>query len=196
MNKNKIFLFIVLILPAIIINANIANWKEDVNKDQNKDSNTIRFIYPLVCTDNEGAKDIGGHNCIYADEDPSEGWKKIFLELSNAYPGYGVYCDFTLKNIGDSTDTIENITVSDPVETLNWTWTTQYTNGFLWKDFDEDNTFDPGEDVIEIMITDLLNLTLTSGETFSAHLEVEITDNAEQGQPYSFEIKIFYDEAE
>ncbi|GAF97218.1 unnamed protein product [marine sediment metagenome] len=194
--KKKNSYFLMLILAAIIINANIANLKDEIYKNQNEDANTIRFVNPLNYSDNEGARDICQLNSSYSDEDPSEGWMKLTLELRNAYPGYEAYCTFTLKNIGDATDRIEAITVSDKTENLNWTWTSQHTNGYLWKDFDGDNTFDPGEEVIEITITELHGLELISGETFSAQLDIKITDNAEQIQPYSFEIDILYDEAE
>jgi hypothetical protein len=194
--KKKNSYFLMCILATIIINANIASLKNEVKKNQNEDTNTIRFFYPLNCSDNEDVWDICLLNCNYSDEDPSEGWMRLALELMNAYPGYEAYCSFTLKNIGDATDRIEAITVSDETENLNWTWASQYTNGHLWKDFDGDNIFDPGEEVIEITINELHDLELISGETFSAHLDFKITYNAEQMQPYSFEIGILYDEAE
>lgn len=194
--KKKNSYFLMFILAVIIINANIASLRKEIKKNQNEDANTIRFVYPLNCFDNEDVWDICLLNCNYSDEDPSEGWMRLAFELMNAYPGYEAYCSFTLKNIGDATDRIEAITVSDETENLNWTWASQYTNGHLWRDFDGDNIFDQGEEVIEITITELQGLELISGEMFSSQLDFKITDNAEQMQPYSFEIGILYDEAE
>jgi hypothetical protein len=158
--------------------------------------NTIRFTEPLHYSDNEATIDVGTFNCQYQNPDPEGGWQTLSIQLSNAYPGYSVHCNFTLKNIGNETDTIETITISDPTGNLKWKWTNQYTEGSLWKDLNGNDEYDPGEDVINITITNLPGLKLTPKQTMPAQIDVTIAQNAQQNQAYSFQINITYEEKE
>lgn len=154
---------------------------------------TIRFIYPLECSDNEATKDIGLFNCYYTEPDPIEGYEKLLIQISNAYPDYTVNCNFTIKNIGTAISTITNISITDPDKKLRWKWTTQYTEGFLWKDFNENNAYDPGEEIIYITITNLVNVSLNPGQTKKAEITTKIIENAEECHTYSFEVSIEYE---
>lgn len=189
--KGKTLILTAIILTATAIIASIyLHWR---NETKDIDQNTIRFIEPLDCSDNEITTDVGKFDCGYHDEDPVEGWQTLSINLSNAYPGYSVHCDFNLKNIGNETDTIENVTVSGNLE---WEWTNLYTEGTLWKDTNENNAYDPGEEVINITITDLVGLELTPDKTMTAQIDVQIAENAQQNQIYSFQVTITYEEEE
>lgn len=157
---------------------------------------TIRFVDPLECSDSEVAKDVGQFDCNYADEDPSAVgcFNKLVIVVSNAYPSYVVDCSFTLKNIDSLTsETIQDVNISDDSGELEWLWTTEHTEGFLWKDFDGDDTYDAGEEIIYVTITELVNVELGPNETMAAHIVVHIADNAEECQEYGFEVEIIYD---
>lgn len=155
---------------------------------------TIRFVNPLECSDNEATKDVGHFNCYYTDQDPAEGYKKLVIEISNAYPSYAVNCSFTLKNINSTaSETILDINISDPSGELEWMWTTEHTEGLLWKDFDGDEEYDTGEDILYITITELVGVALNAGDTKAAWIEVHIADNAEECHIYGLEVEIIYD---
>lgn len=190
--KEKTLILTAIILIATAIIASIYFHRRDEIISQN----TIRFIKPLNCSDNEATIDVAEFNCYYQNQDHDEGWQTLSIELSNAYPGYSVHCDFTLKNIGNETDTIETVTVSDPTGDLQWEWTNQHTEGSLWKDNNGNTAYDPGEEVINITITDLVGLELTPDEIMTAQIDVTIAENAQQNQAYNFQVKITYEEKE
>lgn len=195
--KGKTLILTAIILTATAITASISlHWINQQPIKPQTDHNTIRFTQPLDCSDNEATIDVGTFNCSYQNQDPDEAWQTLSIQLSNAYPGYSVHCDFTLKNIGNQTDTIENITVSDPKDNLEWQWTNQHTQGSLWKDNNANNAYDPGEEVINITLTELLGLDLIPDETMAAQIDVTIAENAQQNQAYNFQITITYEEKE
>jgi len=190
--KEKTLILTAIILTATAITGLIYfHWRNATT-----DHNTIRFIEPLDCSDNEATIDVGKFNCSYQSPDPVEGWQTLSIELSNAYPGYSVHCDFDLKNIGNKNDTIETITVSDPTDNLQWKWINPYTEGSFWKDLNGNNAYDPGEEVTNITLTDLPGLELIPDETMPAQIDVQIAQNAQQSQAYSFQITITYEEEE
>jgi len=184
-----------LILTAIILTATAIIGSIYLHgRNETISHNTIRFIKPLVCSDNETTTDVGKFNCSYQNKDPDEGWKTLSIELSNAYPGYSVHCNFTLKNIGNQTDTVETVTVTDLTGDLKWQWTNSYTEGSLWKDNNGNNAYDPTEEVINITLTELPGKSLTSNETMQAQIDVTIAENAQQNQAYNFQITLTYEE--
>jgi len=157
---------------------------------------TIRFVDPLECSDNEVAKDVGQFDCNYADEDPSAVgcFNKLVIVVSNAYPSYVVDCSFTLKNIDSlASETILDVNISGGSGELEWMWTTEHTEGFLWKDFDGDEIYDSGEEIIYVTITELGDIELAPEEAIAAHIELHIADNAEECQAYGLEVQIIYD---
>lgn len=154
---------------------------------------TIRFVHPLECSDNEVTKDVGQFDCYYTEADPVEGYKKLVIELSKAYPSYAVNCSFTLKEISSVASKILGVNISDPTGELDWMWTIEHTEGFLWKDFDGDGGYDLGEEIVYINLTELPGVVLDPYETVAAWMEVHIADNAEECHTYGLEVKILYD---
>jgi len=148
----------------------------------------IGFIEPLKCFDNELIDDVGRYNCYYTNEktDPETGmtaYNTTIIEISNAYPGYIVYCNFTLKNIGILTAHINETRILDPSGKLAW-------NSTLNALTNENN-----EPIIKIYIKpDLTCNSLNAGETLEAEVDIKITQNAEPCQIYRLQIEIFYEE--
>lgn len=193
--KGRTLILTAIILTATIIIGSICLHRINQPKaNPHRNHNTIRFIEPLDCSDNEATIDVGTFNCQYQNPDPEEGWQTLSIQLSNAYPGYSLNCDFTLKNIGNETDTIQTITVTDPTNNLEWQWTNPYTEGCLWKDNNGNTAYDPGEEVINITLTKLVGLELTPDETMTAQINVQIAQNAQQNQAYNFQVTITYEE--
>jgi len=197
MKEKTLALAIVILITTSIAGVVYAHWKGQVQirVTAHIGSLTIRFIDPLKWSDNEATKDVGHINCYYTQEDPTEGCKKLIIEISNAYPNYAAHCNFTLKNIGTTNFTIINVTISDPNGELKWKWTIQYTKGFLWKDFNKNNVCNSGEEIIYITITDLVNLEFNPGQVKNAQIEAQITENAEESHSYSFKVSIEYEES-
>lgn len=193
--KNVKLVFITIVLLTLVaIDVSMADWKKYTNTKL-KSHNTIRFISPLEWSDNEYTINVGECLCEYTNPDLiSGGYESLEVSITNAYPEYEAYSTFTLKNVGESTDTIEAILVSDPTGKLEWIWTTEYTNGFLWKDNNSNLLFDPSEEVIEITITELIGISLPSSESMTAQIDIHIADNAEENQSYGLEVIIAYEE--
>lgn len=182
-----------MLAAAILIDLSMVNRNEGTTETHN----TIRFVEPKDCWDNEITLDVGQCTSEFAEPDPPEqnppnSWKKMILGVKNAYPRYKAHYTFTLKNIGDDADEIEGLNVSDPSGGLSWEWKVQYTQGALWKDSNGNNQLDPGEEVIEVTITDLVDLQLAPGASIQAQLDVQVTQNAEQSQVYGLQIEIGY----
>ena len=190
MKKFEYLIIGVFIVSAISYDILTSDWKQQITN-----GNTIRFIYPLEWSDNEYTINVGECLCEYTNPDLSSGgYETLEVSITNAYRGYEAYSTFTLKNVGKSTDTIQAILVSDPTGNLEWIWATEHTNGFLWKDNNGNLLFDPGEEVIEITITELLGISLPSGESMTAPIDIHIADNAEENQSYGLEVIIAYEE--
>lgn len=195
MKEKTLALAIVILITTSVAGVVYAHWtgQIQIRVTAHIGSLTIRFINPLKWSDNEATKDVGHINCYYTQPDPTEGYKKLIIEISNAYPNYAAHCNFTLKNIGTATSTIVNVTISDPNGELKWKWTTKYTKGFLWKDFNKNNAYNPGEEIIYITITDLVNLEFDPGHVEKAQIEAQITENAEECHSYGLEVSIAYE---
>ena len=106
----KIMMIALIISLGICIDVTLNGWKKGIIIKHN----TIRFLGDPVCVDNEVSVDVGVSICYPALPHPVEGFNVTVLEITNAYPGYEVKCDFKLKNIGQPTDTIEDIIIIDP----------------------------------------------------------------------------------
>jgi hypothetical protein len=197
--KEKTLTLLTLVFIALSISGfTYAQWNDVIiiSNTMTFGSWTIRFVGPLDCSENENAKDVGQFDCYYTDEDPSAvgSFNKLVIIMSNAYPSYLVDCGFTLKNIDSlASETILDVNISDGSGELEWIWTTEHTEGFLWKDFDGNGIYDVGEEIIYVTITELVNVKLDPDETIAAQIVVHTADNAEECQKYGFEIEIVYD---
>ena len=112
--------------------------------------------------------------------------------LMNAYPKYLAYCDFVLTNIGDYDETYFEVTPIDASGELNWEWEIKNTKGFFWKDFITNGVIDAGEAVLNITLTKLVGEELKTGESMPGRITIQMSQGAEQGHQYGFEVKIIY----
>jgi hypothetical protein len=183
--KNSNIVVIILTL-LIVISFSFGDIKE------NNEHFTIRFIDPLICNDNEFESNIALTYCQYDNLDEIEGWKTLNITMQNIYPNYVAKCEFTVKNIGEVNEIIEEYEVIDPTSELNWLWVNEYSEGLLWKDFDNSQSYEEGEEIILIMITDMKNIQLEPGEVKTGEIVFSISQNAEQKKAYYFEVKIIY----
>ena len=187
MKKTTTFI-IVLMAAVIILDVGYSSWKNQVLP-----GNTIRFIDPIECSDNEDSTNVAECIVKYEKSHPKEGWNQTTITLENAYPGYEAYSKLTLKNIGDSVDTITEITITDPTGYTKWRWTTPLTEGQFWRDGNGNNSYDPGEEHLEITLTGLNALSLKPEEITSAYLNISIDGGAEENRQYSLVVNIPYE---
>ena len=170
------------------------------------------FVEPLTCTEYHTdpatgelvlgeylGKDVGKPECYYNDhvtdtETLKEGYKTLIITINNAYPSYEVHCNFTLENLGTLKLHINGTEISDPNGVLTWD-----TNQKALVD-------DGGKPILNITITpDLVCKYLwakddpltpvTEPVKLQAEIAVHITQNAQECQTYSFQVKITYEVA-
>jgi len=158
---------------------------------------TLRFVYPLTCWDiDDATKDVGKLNCDYTDPDPIEGYETLVVTATNAYPGYEAHCDFTLKNIGALTEHItEVIIIPGTGLEVGETYFDTNNNPIGWR-LDNAVTHQPVLYVYVYKDTDLslICISLDSGETLQGKMTVQVTDNAEECQTYSFTVEMNYEQ--
>jgi len=168
---------------------------------------TLRFVEPLDFWDiDDATKDVGKLDCYYADQDPVEGWETLVVTPTNAYPGYEAHCTFTLKNIGTLTEHVTEIIIT-PGTGLEIGETYYDANGNLigW----QLNNAVTHEPVLYIYLYNNTGMSLicnmlwpdddpltpeTEPVTMEAELIVQVTDNAQECQTYSFTVEISYEQ--
>lgn len=192
-NEETMALVTIVFLALSLTGFTYAEWNDSVLITNTMTfgnwTRTTRFVHPLDWFDNEIAVDVGQANCHYTEADPVEGYEKLVIEISNAYPSYAVDCHFTLKNVGTDSSEITAVRILDPSSMLNWEWTNS-TEGVFWKDFDGDGVHDAGEEILNVTITHLLNVDLDPGATMSATTRIHVADGAEDCHTYNLEVQI------
>jgi len=195
MKEKSIAILTCILAIFAILGLGYAQWNDTVTIASTLqfgywNSPNLGFIEPLECYDNELTKDIGKHNCYYVNEkvDPDTGltaYNKTVIEISYAYPGYIVYCNLTIQNIGTTPTHINGTKISDPTGSLTW-------NSTLNALTDEN-----GKPIIKIDVKpDPVCNTLASKETMNIEIEIEITQNANPFEIYQLQVEIFYEEGE
>ena len=114
----------------------------------------------VSASDNEGVLDVGvvKANIIASGE-------LIDVDISNAYPGYEAYIDFTITNTGD------------PV----------YITGLRFSDYDTS----ADTSALSLSVTGIVPGTLIgTGESVSGRLTVMVLDGALQNMVYLFDVYI------
>ena len=195
--KEKTLTILALIFVALSISGfTYAQWNDTIVVKNTmtfgywSDPN-MGFVEPLNCLDNEDTKDVGECDCSYTDYkvDSETGWdayNTTIIIINNGYPGYEIYCNFTLKNIGNLPLHINKTVISDPTNALTW-------NATLSALVDAD-----GKPILNISIIpeDLVCNKLSSGEMLEAEINIHITQNAKQCHTYYLQVEIAYEEAQ
>ncbi len=197
MKEKSLAILICIVIALSILGFTYAQWNDTITISatmqfgQWSNSLNMGFVQPLTCSDNENTKNVGECDCHYADrkidsETGMDAYNTTIIIINNGYPGYEVYCNFTLKNIGTLTPHINKMVISDPTNALTW-----------------DNTLSAlvdadGKPILNIGIIpeDLVCNELSSGETLEAEINVSITQNAKQCHTYYLQVGIAYEEAQ
>lgn len=195
--KEKILTLLTLIFIAMSITGfTYAQWNDTIviSNRMTFGHLTLRFVDPLDSWDKDDAtKDIGKLNCYYTNPDPVEGYETLTVAITNAYPGYEAYCNFTLKNVGTLPDHIENVWITPGIGLeVSENYTDVNGNPIGWR-LDDAITH---ETVLYVYIyKDALSLKcniLNGGDELQGKITVQVTDNAKQCHTYGFEVEIIY----
>jgi predicted ribosomally synthesized peptide with SipW-like signal peptide len=137
-----------------------------------------------------GGKDVGQVECSLEGlkgTPPNVGYERIVCTITNSYPSHQVHIIFAIKNLGTIPVHFTEMVISDPTGELIWEPVPQPApiDGFLWKDFNGNGTYEVGEEVINVDIKNLISLQLHPGEDTKAEVDVHLKQAAEQGHTYS-----------
>jgi len=167
---------------------------------------TLRFVEPLKCWDNETTKDVGKLNCYYTDPDTPEGYKALTVAMDNAYPHYEAHCNFTLKNVGDMTEHITDVIITPGTglevgetyldangKPIGWRLDDTVAHQQVLYIYLHNNT---GMSLVCNMLWSEDDLTTPEIEpvTMEAELIVQITENAQECNIYSFTVEMNYEQ--
>ncbi len=152
-------------------------------------------------------KEVGDSDCHYEDyikdvHTLKEGYKKLIIEITNAYPQYIVHTTFKLHNIGtipidiatyeitgekrDSEGTVIcNLLYADTDPAKPWI-------GDLWEDVDGDGIIDLAVDlkVIDLEITNQLPKQIDPCDTDKAEIDLEFKQDAEECHTYTIHVTV------
>lgn len=198
--KEKTLILLTLIFIAMSITGfTYAQWNDVIvvsNRMRFGDL-TLRFVHPLDSWDNDDAtKDVGKLNCYYTNPDPEEGYETLAVAITNAYPDYEAYCNFTLKNIGTLPDHIDKVLITPETGLkIGENYTDANGNPIGWR-LDDALTDEP---VLYVRVDNYTDLslvcnTLNGGDELQGKTTVQVTDNAKECHTYGFEIEIIYEQ--
>jgi hypothetical protein len=153
------------------------------------------FVSPLTCAEyhrdpSSGAVvpgeylgvDVGIVSCEYGDEIEEGVFKELYVNLTNAYPGYSIICDFTVENIEEITANFTGVLIEDPDGVLTWSpvWGAlidSHGRPVLFLEFDPDP----------------VGLILEPGEVVGISLDVSVGDAVVQGGSYGFRVTLVFE---
>jgi hypothetical protein len=208
--KKKIGLVcIALVLALGALGIGYAHWSQTIYVDQVVNTGTVcvGFQELILAEDPEAdGKDVGSitgymdiWKCDHYIKETGEYmpiYEKIFINIDNGYPCYGVHIIFTVANGGTIPVDVTEFNLSDPSGELNFEWITPPpatpAYGYLWKDFDGNGSYDPpvgtdpGEKIISVKLVNLVGDQFDPCDEEKAELDLHIEQAAEQGHTYKF----------
>jgi hypothetical protein len=197
MKEKTLTLLTIIFIAMSITGFTYAQWNDVIvvsNRMRFGDL-TLRFVHPLDSWDNDDAtKDVGKLNCYYTNPDPVEGYETLAVAITNAYPDYEAYCNFTLKNIGTLPDHIDKVLITPAIGLeVSENYTDVNNNPIGWS-LDDAATHKPVLYVYVYDSTDssLVCNTLDGGDELQGKATVQVTDNAKECHTYGFEVEIIY----
>ena len=212
-------MLIVLVLSAVGVAS--AHWSDTVriNGTVSMGSLTLAFDYvePPLCQEYyldpdtgqlvEGewlGKDVGNVECWYDEyiEDPhtgKAGYKKMYIEVTNAYPQYIVHTVFKLHNIGTVPLCVKEYIITGEkrdatgakIYDLLWYDPDGDWIGSLWEDVNGNGVVDDGDlEVINLEITNALPYQIDPCRTHKAEMDLEFKQDAEECHTYIIEVEV------
>jgi hypothetical protein len=184
---------IVVMITLSIAGFAYAHWTDliKINGIVNTGTLNIGFV-DVLCADKEYKedlpKDVADCDC-WLDEEVTDvhtnktGYKKLWVNITNAYPSY--YCEvtFVLGNLGTVPGVFKNFTLI-PTAPLDFIKTSATT----WEGID---TSMPGDPVVfNLEFVNLMELQLDPCNKTKAELDIHFKQTAPECHSYEFEIEI------
>jgi len=208
-NKKIAAIALIIVITLSAVGFAYAHWVDYATINGKIQMGSMTLVFDptelLDYTDNEltlpEPKDVGSGKIYYdtltrVDDAHTGlyGYKVLVFEIHDAYPQYRI--DFTtvvLLNIGTIPIHITGSTIWDPTGVLNWTWTTPPPHspceGFFWKDFNHNNVYDTGEEIMHVKIVNFVSHQLEPGENTKGEVDIDFYQPAEPCHTYQFNIE-------
>ena len=214
-------LALVLVSAFGALGIGYAHWSDTVYVDGTVEMGSLTlafdFVEPPLCQEyyrdpSTGAliegewldKEVGDVDCSYDDyiEDVhslKEGYKKLTILVSNAYPQYIVHTTFKLHNIGTiPLNVCEYIITGEKrdstgavVYNLLWYDPDGDYIGSLYEDVNGNGVVDAGDlEVINLEITNALPYQIDPCNTNKAQIDMEFKQDAEECHTYTIDVTI------
>ena len=182
---------IIVMITLSIAGLAYAHWTDliKINGIVNTGTLNIGFV-DVLCADKEYKedlpKDVADCDC-WLDEKVTDvhtnktGYKKLWVNITNAYPSY--YCEvtFVLANLGTIPGVFKNFTLTGtPPLTFN------YLGGKMWEGIDSDL----GKVVFNLEFVNLMDLQLDPCNKTKAEVDIHFKQTAPECHSYEFEIEI------
>lgn len=211
MMKKAIILSGVLIIALSIVAFAYSHWSDRIyiNGKVEMGSLTVGFsnaTEPPSCDEYYGypdwigegewkGKDVGETNCEYKEKitDVHTGkiaYKKMVVNITNAYPSYRVHCTFIVRNVGTIPAVIKGYTITGVGLTAVYNSTTG------WYDLIDTAT---GNAVLNVVIKNFVDLQLEPHPNLpqfevKSEIDTHVKQDAEQCNTYYFEVEILYEQ--
>lgn len=204
-NKKLIALPLLIAIALSIAGYAYAHWYDEIkiNGRVEMGSCTLAFMELEPCVEyywKDGVrypgeprgKDVADPDC-WLDELVTDihtgksGYKKMHIEVVNAYPCYEVHCTFVVRNIGTIPLHITGMTIIDPTGYLTFRGSGTYPDP--WVGIDPD-----GFEVINIWSINLVSEQMEPCMPEKAELDLHVKQDALECHHYYFEVTIEYEQ--
>lgn len=149
-------------------------------------------------------KEVGDASCHYDDlitdvHSEKEGYKKLIIEVTNAYPQYIVHTTFKLHNIGTIPIDIAKYEITGEkrddtgavVYDLLWYDLDEDYIGSLYEDVNGNGVVDAGDlEVINLEITNALPYQIDPCNTNKAEIDLDFKQDAEECHTYTIHVTV------
>lgn len=155
--KTKVLAIIITAIIALnIISFSYAGLSGTIKTNNNSNTLKTYFVLPVTYSDNEIEKDVAqGTATISVDGN------EIIITITNGYPCYEAYVNFTIQNQGEQMVHIYSVSLDNPNPTA-----------------------------LEVTVTNLACTNLNPWDTAEGVVTTHILQTAQQGQTYTFKITI------
>ena len=184
---------IVLAIMLSILGLAYAHWQDEIkiNGTVNTGTLNVGFI-DLLCVDKEFKenllKDVGDCDCwldewVKDEHTGKEGYKKLWINVTNGYPSYYCEATFVIQNLGTVPAIFKNFTIypDPPLKFVKIA-----TN--LWEARDTSITGEPA--VFNLELVNLVDLQLDPCNKTKAEVDIHFKQSAPECHTYTFHIEI------
>jgi len=98
----------------LVLGVTYAHWAETLTIEGTVKTGTFNVEISCTYSDNEKNRDVGKITCTYLVDHGTIEPDKLTIEIENAYPGYRVYINIAVWNLGTVPAVLDSVTVTYP----------------------------------------------------------------------------------